>query len=408
MFPASFQTKLPSLPLEVDILLSSTNVVLDEPGAARLDNLVQNEPDWDEVVRLATAHGVLPLVFVNLSNVPKSTIPSRALTELRELYYQNAAHNSLLAHFLADLLQHFQQQHIRAIPFKGPVLATTVYGSLSSRMSGDIDLLVHPRDYRRARSVLLDKGFHLADNWTWQCALTSPGEYKIEVDIHRSILPFWFDMPLDFDELWERCSRTDCGSQSVPILAVEDLLSVLCMSLIKDAAQDTLVLRQVVDIAALLRTRRDFDWRRLWIGDDDATPAVCVSLGIASQLFGCLNPSLESNIRRTKSVERLVESTIKSMFTRSGRICSRLAVASREHLFILLMQRTARRKVRVLALGAARLCVDAVVPTERERAAFLLHPRLSFLYYVIRPLRVGARCLLLTWNGLAARRRSSN
>jgi len=59
---------------------------------------------------------------------------------------------------LLRLLDAFQQNGIREIPCKGPVLAEIAYGSLAPREFLDIDILVPRQEIFRARDVLIEEG----------------------------------------------------------------------------------------------------------------------------------------------------------------------------------------------------------------------------------------------------------
>ena len=58
-------------------------------------------------------------------------VPKGFLEQLRDAFYANAAHNTLLARELLKLLRLLETHGIPALPFKGPVLAVSVYGSLA-------------------------------------------------------------------------------------------------------------------------------------------------------------------------------------------------------------------------------------------------------------------------------------
>jgi len=58
----------------------------------------------------------------------------------------NAARNVFLTNKLFEILNLFKKNDILALPFKGPVLAESVYGDLSLRQFVDLDILVHNHD----------------------------------------------------------------------------------------------------------------------------------------------------------------------------------------------------------------------------------------------------------------------
>ena len=59
--------------------------------------------------------------------------------------------------FASELLRithHLAKKEIRAIPYKGPVLAQSAYGDLALRHFSDLDLLISPRDFDQAKNAL--------------------------------------------------------------------------------------------------------------------------------------------------------------------------------------------------------------------------------------------------------------
>ena len=93
------------------------------------------------------------------------------LEELREHFYANAGRNLFLAKELIKLLHLFSAHEISAIPYKGPVLAVSVYGNLAFREFGDLDILVRERDYQTAQHLLSAQGYRLMKEFDWESTL---------------------------------------------------------------------------------------------------------------------------------------------------------------------------------------------------------------------------------------------
>jgi len=89
----------------------------------------------------------------------------------------NAASNVFLTNKLFEILNLFKENDILALPFKGPVLAESVYGDISLRKFVDLDILVHKRIGYGVKSFLLTNGLLLAmlpearrqDLWNLAC-----------------------------------------------------------------------------------------------------------------------------------------------------------------------------------------------------------------------------------------------
>src|SRR5207249_1097507 len=72
---------------------------------------------------------------------------------------RNARRNLYMLRALLEILDLFEQHGIRAIPFKGPLLAAQAYGGVALRCFLDLDILIQPNELERARSLLVSRGY---------------------------------------------------------------------------------------------------------------------------------------------------------------------------------------------------------------------------------------------------------
>src|SRR5579864_2148720 len=109
--------------------------------------------DWQRLLRLAEHHSVTPLVYQALRS-STNEVPQAVVDELRLRYEHNARRNLVFASELLRVLECLEAHGIDAVPYKGPVLAETLYGDLALREFSDLDVLVRPGDVARAREAL--------------------------------------------------------------------------------------------------------------------------------------------------------------------------------------------------------------------------------------------------------------
>jgi len=107
--------------------------------------------DWAALERLASDHGVAPLVM--------RALPAPFASHFQDQERQRTKWGLRLTAELLRLLDLFERNAILALPFKGPVLAEALYGDLALRESCDLDLLVHPNDLASAKKVMLAAGY---------------------------------------------------------------------------------------------------------------------------------------------------------------------------------------------------------------------------------------------------------
>jgi hypothetical protein len=79
-------------------------------------------------------HGVLPLAVRNLIESGRG-LPPEIERSLRSAYQANPLRSMWFAAALVRIMQHFECRQVRALPYKGPVLAQSLYRDLGLRNS---------------------------------------------------------------------------------------------------------------------------------------------------------------------------------------------------------------------------------------------------------------------------------
>src|SRR5262249_4765077 len=159
-------------------------------------------------IRTALHHGVMPLVYRSLDTACPDAVPKTVMDQLRDHFNANALNNFLLTEELLELLNLFESQRVRAIPYKGPALATSVYGNLLLRQFVDLDILVRERDYLRTQHLLISQGFRLTIEHEWEAEFTDK-KGRVAVDLHKRMRSQEFHAPLNFDYVSKRLQSID-------------------------------------------------------------------------------------------------------------------------------------------------------------------------------------------------------
>ena len=146
------------------MLLYCARTYLETQEAKQIKSLVRKGIEWTYLVGIARTHAVMPLLYRTLHSTCPDAVPNEILEQLRDHFYANAGRNLFLTKELLKLLHLFEAHKIPAIPYKGPVLAASIYGNLALREFGDLDILVHERDYQHAQHCSSAKGFGLRLN----------------------------------------------------------------------------------------------------------------------------------------------------------------------------------------------------------------------------------------------------
>ena len=282
-----------------ELLICCARVCMDAETAGRIRELLEHAIDWAYLLRTARLHGMMPLQYRHLNATCPEAVPGPILEELREHFHSNARRNLYLTGELLNILHVFEAHGVPAIPYKGPVLAASVYGNLALREFVDLDLLVHKQDVRRTKDLLTSRGyqahFHLTD--VQEAALLHGQcehpfwheEGRVLAEIQWGIVPRYFSFALDYERLWERREPTSLGGKKVLTLAPEDLLLILCVHGAKHQWEQ---LKWICDIAELVHVHQKMDWDRVLTQADVLGSRRMLSLGLflASDLLGAALP----------------------------------------------------------------------------------------------------------------------
>lgn len=372
---------------EQELMLCCSRTCMDSETIERLKILLQKNIDWEYLIETATKHGVMPLLYWNLSKICPKTVPEHILTKLRARFEANAGSNLFLTGELVKLLELFANHDIPAIPFKGSVLSASAYGNLAFRQFSDLDILVHKQDINRAKELLTSHKYQLTKELFWESQFISEGG-RVNIDLHRAITPKYFYFPLDFHELWKRIQPVSLVNRTIFGLSSEDSLLILCVYLARDFWQQQERLIQVCDIAELLRHQK-IDWELLI---EQATKLgikriLLLGLLLANQLFGTALPEeILSKIQAEPTVKLLAAQVCEWLFHKTD--SPNLGLERK--LFYLKV----RERLQDIIPHLPYLLDYWITPSQTDRKFFFLPNSLSFLYYLVRQIRLVGRYAL--------------
>jgi hypothetical protein len=261
-----------------------------------LEATVDDCTDWNRFLALAQRHRVLALVHVSLSGV--RGVPMEVRVQLRD-YARMAGQHGLRALLeLARLSRQFEESGIPWLPLKGPAIAA-LYPEPIARESVDIDLLVPPRFVSEASMLLVESGYEsweslhggqeVIHRWAHYARnFTRADPSGITVDLHWGLSARYISLPFPREWLWQELQTVTVPGLSVPALRPETLLLLLCFHGAKYRPWDRLKL--VCDIARLLNSLPDLDWRLVLAraGQIGGQRIVFLGLMLAESLFGPL------------------------------------------------------------------------------------------------------------------------
>jgi hypothetical protein len=247
---------------EFNLLCVCSGVDVVPERKARIADATGEEPDWDELLRLAQHHGVLPLVARSLRRYGRN-LPPEVERSLQQADAENIRRSLWFAGELARILEHFKTKQLKSVPYKGPVLAESVYGDLALRQFSDLDLLISPTDFAAARQALAELDYQPSSVMIpalERFGLRKGYERSFDgragkhlVELQWALLPYFYAVDLRVGELFERARQASLSGCEALCLSPEDSLIALCLHAAKHLWTRLI---WVCDIAESLRTQR--------------------------------------------------------------------------------------------------------------------------------------------------------
>src|SRR5574337_1029339 len=271
---------------------------------AQLEALAPPSPDdqaWEEIIRDATQQGLLPILYRRLKTSDSRYLPSALrLDQIKEDVVGAAARNALLAHELGSILRACAASGVACAPLRGLALAELLYGDITARPMGDIDLLVRKENLQEVTAILkglefgeLDHRFGFAQTFSYTLEFFKDQRGGVIVEPHWSIAYPPFVDRVEMDAVWKRCVWGRVVGVDTWLLGRADLLLHLCLHAIHQGKSAPLLWFYEID--RLLRHELTaLDWRQVvFIARETGLELFLTEvLGKVKDLFGSPIPDL--------------------------------------------------------------------------------------------------------------------
>ncbi len=342
--------------------------------------------DFDQVLRLAEFHGLLPLVLEQIDKTPVS-LPLEVLQKFEEACQHFAVQNLALAAELLRVTTEFERCGIDYLAYKGPLLASELYGNLALRVCGDLDLVVRKSQVERACEVLLGIGYSDKNDLSGgqRSAVFRYGfEHSfrnaagLEIDLHWRIVPAFVSPSLNEGAIWSRATTRPLCGRSIQTFSPEDLFFVLCLH----AGQHEWVqLSMFADLHRLLQTYQELRWDIILqhLADANTERTILVTLHILNAFWETQLPEqLRNRVAADPQVQRIAHQIVTNSWTTMELSGSRSSLTW-------MLERTANEPAGSRLRYVAGVALN---PTEIDYVTFKLPRRFSFLYPFLRTIRL--------------------
>ncbi len=391
----------PNLTLEAQLLLCCAHTEMGPAHREQLNILLQQDVDWVYLIQLAIMHGVMPLLYSNLKRFYPDALPEETMARLKARFMANARQNVSQTGELLQILKIFKANNIPAIPFKGPAQAAAVYGNLTFRQFGDLDILVHKQDVWQARALLADRGYRFYTQLTAAqeiaylhsrnhhhfCLVRDDG--KATVEIHWEVAPRHFAPAIEVEQLWQRAESIPLAGETVAAFAPQDFVLLLCMHNSKHGWNR---LEYICAVAEFLQTDHSINWDQVLIRAKQWRCLHMLLLGLHLAqvvLDASLPDTIQNEIDKSPAIRPLAGQTRSRLFEENN-------AAPGVFASVAYRMRVQDRWIDRIRYGSSII----FSPTLIEWQNLPLPGFLSFLYPLLRPLRLAAKYSLRLLNPL--------
>jgi len=300
----------PELTLVINLLRDNSDWVEDDFNEC-MDNI-----EWDRFMKLLRHHRVYPLVYDKLKKMNLSHMPSHIMESLEIQYNHNTYRMLQLSSELCNISKALDEDGIKSIMLKGPLLAKQLYDEINLRTSKDLDILIRLEDVERAEKTLHGLGYFPEQkplNWKRKVHHLSyrHAQQVMQVEIHWRMSPK-FGKKQTFDMLWQRRHVVSIANQPMHVLSNEDLLIYLSDH---GARHGWFRLRWLVDIDRLLQHDFNLKELQLAISKHGGLPFIGQAALLSQQI---LSTNITGNLRRLideKKSQKLADLALECVIT---------------------------------------------------------------------------------------------
>jgi len=372
-------------PHEIQLLLLCTKMSLSPDEVLAIQTLSnQITTPFETLISLAYKHAVVTQLY----HTYKTYLPKHPIISILKPYYLNIVKtNMAMTSKLIHITHLLHSQQIPILCFKGPSLATQIYGDITLRQYGDLDILVKKQDKDKALTLLYKEQFIPEINLlphskkTFFSAVNVLGFHSpkkhIFLELHWELLSKNYAIHWEESYLWKNTQSICINQQILQTLSHTNHFLYLCAHGSKHLYAR---LAWVSDIDHYIQNQNNLDWeeilheaKRLGI-----IRILYLSLFLAKNLLGTPLPhrvtiKMSQDIVAKKLAKQLINLHFTTMQQKEKDI----------HSFVLLWQ------MRENASDKIRFAWHALFSAKLDDFRFIQLPNyLAFLYPLLRPFRL--------------------
>jgi hypothetical protein len=383
-----------SLSPELRALVACARWVLDRDRRPEALSALEACTDADLLCKTAVSHGMLGHLQRLGAGWEAERVASGLTERLAELQRVSAQRALRQTGSLLRVLERLREAGVTAMPLKGPAWAERLYGDVTLRTFEDLDILVSHDRVSQAREVLLAEGFvdagpfnvRLASKETggWgQIAFTAvtPG---LQLEIHWEVTAGFSVGSLRPESLFARAVRMDLLGREVLTPHSVDLLLITCLNGARDRWN---AVERMLGLAVQVRSTAPGDWPGVMAAAcaTGCRRRVATGIGHVCRVFDLAVPG---EVTEALARDALGRDLVRSL--RPDTLDRRLKASPLRHLGLLRWRFATEDS---LARGLGHAALRFFRPGPEDWDSLGLPRALSWLYYPLRPARLGVKWL---------------
>ncbi|GIT98125.1 nucleotidyltransferase family protein [Sulfurovum sp. TSL1] len=412
---------------DIEFILSYLSLVPDgHGGTAPTEKILKPNNSYlnaerltlHALISLANQHGVLPLVYKTIKNIVEkdsSLVPGdhegtahiecskrtqgyrpyeEILPELKAYYMRIAQRNMLMTSELIKIMDLLRENHIEALAFKGPALAQMAYGNITLRQFGDIDVLVNETDILKAGQIITSNGYnpdvHL-DFLNNQALLDVSSDLGFRnkrnntyIELHWKLFRKKLSVTLDGLNIRSNPSVVNIQDKEIQTLQSDLLLVYLCAHGSKHMWER---IEWIVDVDRLIRNLDSIDWKAVlyYAKEMHSINTLFLGLSLCNELFDTDFPdTIQKEIDKHENIKCLKNDTLQLLNNTFLKQDSGTSAMFKKFDYHAKLYDSFLDRLKYYLSTVFKITPDDVLNIN-------LPKYLSFLYFIIRPLRLARK-----------------
>ncbi len=353
-----------------------------------------NQLNWDYVITTAELNSVIPLIAKSINLHYKENIPVDVVETVSGINRETAVSNLIKLKEFSNINRQLNETGIKTVVLKGPGLGADIYGDISLRQFGDLDILINKDYLAKAVNVLQSNGYEYSFDYTndqveiykksplyltdqdMHYSFFNPVK-KIYIELHWALMPQKYSFSQDVAEVFENKVSVSTGQGDIFIPGDEDMILFLSLHGSKHFWSRLI---WIFDVAAFINKKKNLNWELVIAksGELNCSRNLLLAISLAREIFGVEPPGVfHAYLKNDTKIPGLIKKVQKNF----AAIYDLETIESGNKTFFLNSMESYADKFRFVA--------DQIFkPTIHELELVNLPKRISFLYNLIRPFRL--------------------